>query len=67
MSFANAFTDEDVQDFDDRFIRRYLGLEDGSTAGRYTAEPKIDGLVLSLRYENGTAGAGRDTWRRLGR
>lgn len=52
MSLGNAFDDEDVSDFD-RSIRKYLGLpEDASLA--YTAEPKIDGLSLSLRYENGT-------------
>ncbi|WP_299350644.1 NAD-dependent DNA ligase LigA [uncultured Shimia sp.] len=50
LSLGNAFEDSDVQDFDDR-IRKYLGLETGALA--YTAEPKIDGLSLSLRYENG--------------
>ncbi|MEO0654003.1 MAG: NAD-dependent DNA ligase LigA [Pseudomonadota bacterium] len=50
LSLGNAFTDEDVADFD-RSIRRYLGMEDQTLA--YTAEPKIDGLSLSLRYENG--------------
>lgn len=51
MSLGNAFDVEDVADFD-ASIRRYLGLgeEDALT---YTAEPKIDGLSLSLRYENG--------------
>ena len=33
-------------------IRRYLGLSDSDPLA-YTAEPKIDGLSLSLRYENG--------------
>ncbi|MDD9715659.1 NAD-dependent DNA ligase LigA [Dinoroseobacter sp. PD6] len=52
LSLANAFSDEDIRDFDTR-IRRFLGLaEDAPLA--YTAEPKIDGLSLSLRYENGT-------------
>ncbi len=51
MSLGNAFDDEDVQDFD-RSIRKYLGL-DGSTPLAFTAEPKIDGLSLSLRYEQG--------------
>ncbi|MEO1455403.1 MAG: NAD-dependent DNA ligase LigA [Pseudomonadota bacterium] len=50
LSLGNAFSDEDVTDFD-RSVRRYLGLEDATLA--YTAEPKIDGLSLSLRYENG--------------
>ncbi|ABV93251.1 DNA ligase [Dinoroseobacter shibae DFL 12 = DSM 16493] len=52
LSLANAFSDEDIRDFDTR-IRRFLGLaEDAPLA--YTAEPKIDGLSLSLRYEHGT-------------
>ncbi|WP_425078236.1 NAD-dependent DNA ligase LigA [Ruegeria denitrificans] len=51
MSLGNAFDDEDVADFD-RSIRKYLGLGSGESLA-YTAEPKIDGLSLSLRYENG--------------
>lgn len=52
LSLANAFDDEDVHEFDTS-IRKYLGLgSDASLA--YTAEPKIDGLSLSLRYEEGT-------------
>ncbi|MBV7393390.1 NAD-dependent DNA ligase LigA [Mameliella sediminis] len=51
MSLANAFEDSDITDFDSS-IRRYLGL--GATDPlNYTAEPKIDGLSLSLRYEKG--------------
>ncbi|MFN3145332.1 MAG: NAD-dependent DNA ligase LigA [Paracoccaceae bacterium] len=51
LSLANAFDEADVQDFDDG-IRKYLGL--GADAPlAYTAEPKIDGLSLSLRYEAG--------------
>lgn len=51
LSLGNAFSDSDVLDFDAR-IRRYLGMgpEDPLT---YIAEPKIDGLSLSLRYEKG--------------
>lgn len=51
LSLANAFNDEDVTDFDER-IRRYLGLSQDAPLS-YTAEPKIDGLSLSLRYEHG--------------
>ena len=51
LSLGNAFNPEDVQDFDDR-IRKYLGLTADTPLG-YTAEPKIDGLSLSLRYEHG--------------
>ncbi len=51
LSLGNAFGDEDVQDFVDR-VRRFLGLPmDESLA--MTAEPKIDGLSISLRYEGG--------------
>ena len=49
LSLENAFAPEDVADFDDR-IRRFLNHE-GEIV--YTAEPKIDGLSLSLRYEGG--------------
>ncbi len=51
LSLWNAFTDDDVVEFD-RAIRKYLGLS-AITELTYTAEPKIDGLSLSLRYENG--------------
>jgi len=50
LSLGNAFADEDITEFDE-FIRKYLNL--GETAPAYTAEPKIDGLSLSLRYEAG--------------
>ena len=50
LSLGNAFDDADVTDFDER-VCKYLGLLPGSVA--YTAEPKIDGLSLSLRYEAG--------------
>ncbi|MEX0369164.1 MAG: NAD-dependent DNA ligase LigA [Tateyamaria sp.] len=51
LSLSNAFDDADVTEFDTR-IRKYLGLSI-ETAVTYTAEPKIDGLSLSLRYEAG--------------
>ena len=51
MSLGNAFTDEDVADFV-QGIRKYLGLPAEARLA-FTAEPKIDGLSLSLRYENG--------------
>ena len=51
LSLDNAFADEDVVDFVGR-IRRFLRLaEDDEIV--FTAEPKIDGLSMSLRYENG--------------
>lgn len=49
LSLSNAFDDTDVVDFD-ASIRKFLGIEQ---ALAYTAEPKIDGLSLSLRYEQG--------------
>jgi DNA ligase (NAD+) len=51
LSLANAFVEDDVRDFLDR-IRRFLSLSEG-VAIPCTAEPKIDGLSLSLRYEHG--------------
>nr|WP_254899242.1 NAD-dependent DNA ligase LigA [Thalassococcus arenae] len=51
LSLSNAFDDVDVADFVEG-IRRYLGLPDDAALD-FTAEPKIDGLSLSLRYENG--------------
>ena len=51
LSLGNAFSQEDVTEFDAR-IRKYLGLGEGAPLA-YTAEPKIDGLSLSLRYEGG--------------
>ncbi|MFN4025060.1 MAG: NAD-dependent DNA ligase LigA [Hyphomonas sp.] len=51
LSLENAFTDEDVADFAAR-IRRFLALP-ADAALAFTVEPKIDGLSLSLTYENG--------------
>jgi len=51
LSLGNAFDEEDVDGFDSS-IRKYLGLPDAADLA-YTAEPKIDGLSLSLRYEKG--------------
>ncbi|PVA12055.1 DNA ligase (NAD(+)) LigA [Pelagivirga sediminicola] len=51
MSLGNAFEAAEVSEFDAR-VRKYLGLAEDA-ALTYTAEPKIDGLSLSLRYEQG--------------
>ena len=48
LSLANAFSDEEVQDFARR-IRERLGR----TELEFSVEPKFDGLAISLRYENG--------------
>ncbi len=51
LSLSNAFDDEDIREFDTS-VRKYLGLGVDAPLA-YTAEPKIDGLSLSLRYEDG--------------
>ncbi len=48
LSLDNAFSDQDVLDFDRR-VRERLDVE----SVEYSAEPKIDGLAISLRYERG--------------
>jgi len=51
LSLDNAFADQDVIDFVAR-IRKFLKLSDDETI-TFNAEPKIDGLSMSLRYEDG--------------
>ncbi len=51
LSLANAFADEDVVDFLGR-VRRFLNLPADAEI-EVTSEPKIDGLSISLRYEDG--------------
>ncbi len=48
LSLANAFSDEEVLDFDRRARERLAVAEI-----EYAVEPKLDGLAISLRYENG--------------
>ncbi|MEN3287262.1 MAG: ligase, partial [Bradyrhizobium sp.] len=50
LSLDNAFAEEDVRDFVGRIIR-FLKLADDRID--FSAEPKIDGLSMSLRYEGG--------------
>jgi DNA ligase (NAD+) len=48
LSLANAFDEESLRDFDRR-VRELVGGE----SVEYVVEPKIDGLAVSLYYENG--------------
>ncbi len=51
LSLGNVFADAEVEDFVAR-VRRFLGLSADAPVAM-TAEPKIDGLSCSLRYEHG--------------
>jgi DNA ligase (NAD+) len=48
LSLANAFGDEEVEDFVHRIEKRL-----GTSNLKFSVEPKFDGLAISLRYENG--------------
>ena len=51
LSLGNAFAGEEVEEFVQR-IRRFLNIKEGEPV-EFVAEPKIDGLSCSLRYEHG--------------
>ncbi|HEX9803918.1 MAG TPA: NAD-dependent DNA ligase LigA [Gammaproteobacteria bacterium] len=48
LSLGNVFSEEELLDFDRR-VREGLGVEEVE----YSAEPKLDGLAISIRYEEG--------------
>jgi DNA ligase (NAD+) len=50
LSLDNAFSEQEVRDFDRRIHERLAQ----TGAIRYSAEPKLDGLAISARYENGS-------------
>lgn len=57
LSLGNAFEEEDLRAFD-RSVQAGLGVQGGDLFGggaeiHYSCEPKLDGLAVSLRYENG--------------
>jgi len=51
-SFNDAFTEEDMRDFDAR-VRRFLKSEFGDACPTYTSELKIDGLKIVFEYQKG--------------
>jgi len=51
-SFNDAFTPEEIRDFDLR-VRRFLAASFGSVSPEYVCELKIDGLKIVLEYEKG--------------
>jgi DNA ligase (NAD+) len=57
LSLANAFSEQDISDFDER-IKRFLGEDEKIS---FVVEPKLDGTAVNLIYENGafTVGATR--------
>ena len=54
LSLANAFSDEEIREFDRR-CRRFLGSE---ATRSYIVEPKLDGLAVNLLYEQGSLSVG---------
>src|SRR5262249_49411505 len=56
LSLGNAFSDDEVTEFVER-VRRFLRLAPDWTVA-FTAEPKIDGLSCTLRYEGGRLARG---------
>ena len=65
MSLDNAFSSEELVAWGERLERRLGVGVDGEPVG-YITELKIDGVAISLLYEDGRAGARRDARRRAG-
>jgi len=57
LSLANAFEEQELEDFDRRVCER-LGVEEVAKEIEYAAETKIDGLAASIRYEDGVLVSG---------
>ena len=53
LSLGNAFSEEDVHDFEHRLIERIKKDHEAPDTIEFAAEPKLDGLAVSLLYENG--------------
>ena len=49
LSLDNAFDDQDIEDFEKRFLNKLKRKESFS----YSCEPKIDGIAICLVYQNG--------------
>ena len=58
LSLDNAFSEADVRDFDRRNRERLAERLVDAVPIRYAAEPKLDGLAISARYENGVFAQG---------
>nr|VFJ43663.1 MAG: DNA ligase (NAD+) [Candidatus Kentron sp. DK] len=52
LSLGNAFSEQDIREFHRR-VRDGLGLDGNAGEIAYVAEPKVDGVAVSLRYEDG--------------
>ncbi len=51
LSLSNGFSDEDIHDFNRRLLKE-VGLDEAVRLD-YVAEPKLDGLAVSIMYEHG--------------
>ena len=52
LSLGNVFAEEELQEFHRRVAEK-LEFEDGAQDLQYSAEPKLDGLAVSLMFEDG--------------